>query len=222
MSIDERLRADGARWRATTPVVEWADRTLVGSAPSAGTDAVSSLYRPRRRIALVLSVVAIIAAAGILIGVLATRSGSRNRTGPAADGLPTSPVSTDPLDTSPAPGTDLSLARPVRVLTGKPSGRVLSMPWRLVSISNGGRTLIVYYVSGDGVRPDGVNAIGFQIIQTRRSVELIAVSRDANTGRDEAGSLAIGYGVITLTQPLNGRSLLHAPTNSGWPASLLN
>jgi hypothetical protein len=110
---------------------------------------------------------------------------------------------------------------PARRLGPHVSGKLLSMPWELVDIRRGGRVLVVYYVSGDGVRPYGVNNIGFRVIETADSIELIAISRDRNPGPAEAASLATGIAEIVLSQPLGTRMLLHAPTNSAWSADLL-
>jgi hypothetical protein len=94
------------------------------------------------------------------------------------------------------------------------------MPWRLLDIRRGGRILVVDYVSGDGVRPHGVNNIGFRVIESSDSVELTAVSRNDNPGPAEADSLAIGIAEVGLAKPLGTRKLLHAPTDSGWSGLL--
>jgi hypothetical protein len=153
-------------------------------------------------------------ACGLAVG--ACSSGTGGSTGP----LPTSPASTDALmPIQPSIPIRQKLLHPARRLAANVSGKLLSMPWELVDMRRGGNVLIVYYVSGDGVHPDGVNNIGFRIIETAESVELIAVSRNDNPGPDEAGSLALGYAEILLSEPLGTRTLLHAPTD--WSADLL-
>jgi hypothetical protein len=124
------------------------------------------------------------------IAVAACSSGNRGSTG----ALPTSPVSTDALlPTQPSIPMRQELLHPARRLDADVPGKLLSMPWELVDIRQGGKVLIVYYVSGDGIHPHGVNNIGFRVIEAADSVELIAVSRNDNPGPDEAGSLALGY-----------------------------
>jgi hypothetical protein len=135
-------------------------------------------------------------------------------------GLPTSPVSTDALSpVQPSIPIQKHGLHPVRLLGAHVQGKLLSMPWELVGIRRGGKVLVVYFVSGDGVRPHGLNNIGFRVLETSQSVELIAVSRNDNPGPDEAASLARGYGEIILSKPLGTRRLLHAPTD--WPPKLL-
>jgi hypothetical protein len=158
----------------------------------------------------------------MLLGCLvaaACSSGSGGSTG----GLPTSPVSSDALTPiqMPMPIKEKAL-HPARRLRARVPGKLLSMPWKFVGVRRGGTVLIVYYVSGDGIHPHGVNNIGFRVVETSENVELIAVSRNDNPGPAQAGSLATGVTKIVLSDPLGTRTLLHAPTDSGWPADLLD
>lgn len=65
-----------------------------------------------------------------------------------------------------------------------------------------------------------VKNIGFRVIETATTVELIAVSRDTNTGGEEPGKPASGAVRIALSRPLGQRALLHAPTD--WSADYLH
>jgi hypothetical protein len=139
----------------------------------------------------------------------------------SSGGLPMSPASTDALTPTLPPVAATITLYPARRLRGHVAGRLLSMPWKLADVRNDGRILVVYFVSGDGIRPHGVNNIGFRVVESTDSVELIAVSRDDNPGPAEAGSLATGLAKIVLSQPLGRRVLLHAPTDSRWSPKLL-
>lgn len=162
-----------------------------------------------------LTLIGAILACGLAVGACA--SGNGGRTGP----LPTSPVSTDALvPIQPSIGIGQERLHPAQRLEANVPGKLLSMPWELVHARRDGKVLIVFYVSGDGVHPDGVNNIGFRVIEKPDSVELIAVSRNDNPGPAEAASLALGYAEIVLSDPLGNRTLLHAPTD--WSADLLS
>jgi hypothetical protein len=84
------------------------------------------------------------------------------------------------------------------------------MPWELVAIQDGGRTLVVHYVAGNG----GVIApVGFLVAEQPDYVELTAVSVDPGGVSGDLG-MRLGFGVIALSEPLGGRTLLHAPTSA--------
>jgi hypothetical protein len=93
------------------------------------------------------------------------------------------------------------------------------MPWKLLAIRDGGRALVVYYVAGDG-QPHGIYNVGFRVIETAQSVEILAVSRTEYSGDgDEPASLGVGMARIGLSAPLGRRALLHGPTD--WSADFL-
>jgi hypothetical protein len=101
---------------------------------------------------------------------------------------------------------------PIPIFNTLPSEKLISMPWRLVDIRDGGRTLVLYYVTGDA---GDVSAAGFRVTNTATSVELTAVSRDRRGSAGDA-SVRFAVGTLTLPSPLAGRALLHAPTDHGW------
>ena len=157
--------------------------------------------------------------AACVIAVVAIRDRDSS---PTVFGLPVSPARTDSqhLVTPPQPAPNQRPGR-ATLFTTRPHGYLMSMPWELIGVREGGRTLVVHFVGGDGVRPGGIYSLGFTVIDKPSSVELIAISRNDNPDSDEeAGSLQVGYATVTLTAPITGRALLHAPTSSGWQESL--
>ena len=99
-----------------------------------------------------------------------------------------------------------------------PPGQLLSLPWELVAVRHGGRGLVVYYVTGDA-QPHGIYNVGFRVIASSQSVEILAVSRTEYHGGEQPASLGTGLARIVLSAPLGSRTLLHGPTD--WPAAAL-
>lgn len=241
MEVDDLLRRDGQVWRGecgfdsddsviSARVGMLAD--YVGRSAPAGRRQVgigvgspdlpviaTVAAQPRRSRTLLLAAAAVIIVV-LCTGIALALSGS-NGSGAGGGGrpgsLPTAPVSTDPRTPDTAPQGIRT--RRVKILPRVHGPNLLSMPWELLSTRRNGRVLIIYYVGGDSVGIYGVHPLGFQVIETPVSVELIAVSKNANPDDTQGGSLELGITRITLRQPLGGRALLHAPTD--WSASTL-
>jgi len=171
---------------------------------------------------LAVSAAMLVTILAVLIATIVARTGDSS-TPATVFGLAVSPARTDtPRPASAPPATPNPSVSPVPILTTRPTGHLLSMPWELVGLRDNARTLVVHYLGGNGVRPGGIYAIGFRVIDSPTSVELIAVSRDDNPGSHaQAASLQAGYGTITLPMTITGRTLLHAPVDPDWPPSLL-
>lgn len=104
------------------------------------------------------------------------------------------------VPTSPASGVTVRFG-PSRIRNGD---QKLSVPWKLVRLPDGGRTLIVHWYPGcDRPSPGGV-----RFEETMTSVLVQAVTADETY--EACGRAAIA--ALDLKQPLGTRALLHAPT----------
>jgi hypothetical protein len=211
--IDDLLRVDGRRWRQEHGV----DGEAAMPIDLPWQTAQKTTTRRSGRYRLVLTcVLAAMAVALVAFLITATGSGDNHRNSVA--GLPTAPASTDSLVPAHlSVPIDISKLPRGQQLGTNVHGRLLSMPWELLGVRDGGRTLVIFYASGDGY---DIKNIGFRVLETTTSVELIAISRDTKTGGEEPGNYATGAARILLSRPLGQRALLHPPT--AWSADYLH
>lgn len=210
--IDDLLRADGGRWRQ--------EHRIEGNAPiRVNTPPLAAAARRRRsmRYRLVLSCgLAVLAVA--FVALMLSDDHGEHRPLTSVGGTPTSPASTDALVPAHiAAPVNIAELPPGRRLGPHVHGHLLSMPWELLGVRDGGKSLAIFYASGDDY---DIKHIGFRVFETDTSVELIAVSRDTSSGGEEPGNYATNAALISLSRPLGQRALLHAPTD--WSADYLS
>ena len=211
--IDELLRADGRLWRQEHGVD--GDAAMPIDLPWQTVQKPTTPRSGRYRLVFTCAVAAMAVA---LVAFLITATGRGDDHRSSVAGLPTAPASTDSLvPAHPSVPIDIAKLPLGQQLGANVHGRLLSMPWELLGLRDGGRTLVIFYASGDGY---DVKNIGFRVLETSTSVELIAVSRDTHTGGEEPGNYATGAARILLSRPLGQRALLHPPT--AWSADYLH
>jgi hypothetical protein len=157
------------------------------------------------RKALTAVIVGSVAIAGIAVAevVAATAPPSVTRHGAAH---------TDPLTPSTVPPAVASSPHPTVApkLTQRDTQTLTSEPWTFIGLD--GRTLELSYVAGDG---HCIFPRGFSVIISKTSVEVWALSK---TGDEPicGDPYNMGHAFLTLPEPLNGRKLVHAPTDQNW------
>lgn len=211
--IEELLRHDGQQWRSRRQIDD-------ASPPSVNVQVALRRAGRRRRASRTRLIIGCTATVVLVVTLALALDALRGdgRSSGTSGALPTAPVSTDalvpvkpPLPVHPA---DTPFGR---ILGPSTPGKLISMPWELVRVGSGGQVLTIFYVAGDGY---GIKNVGFRVIETHESVEVVAVSRNTSPGQEEPGSLARAAARIRLSQPLGSRALLHGPTD--WPASYLS
>lgn len=119
---------------------------------------------------------------------------------------------TDPLTPNPVPPAVANSPHPTvtPALTAKDTETLTSEPWTFINLD--GRTLELSYVAGDG---HCIYPRGFAVTTTKTSVQVWALSK---TGTESVcGDVYnMGHTFLTLPTPLNGRKLVHAPTDQNW------
>jgi hypothetical protein len=157
---------------------------------------------PRALTAVVAGVVILV---GVVIGevVVSAAPPSVTRLGAAH---------TDPLTPSTVPPAVASSPHPTvaPTLTQKDAKTLTSEPWMFINLD--GRTLELTYVAGDG---HCIFPRGFAVTSSKTSVEVWALSK---TGDEPicGDPYNMGHAFLTLPEPLNGRKLVHAPTDQNW------
>lgn len=154
---------------------------------------------------------AVCAAAAVVTLMMAAGCASGDRGGARVPPVAGKTDSRVPSRLSPGSLT-IPSGRP-RMLTLGQLGGLTSMPWRLTSITDGGRTLGLIYVTGDGdcTRPRGV-----YVSETASSVLLEVLSKTESNRNACAGMLTMARGAVRLDAPLGGRALVHAVVSDAW------
>ena len=165
----------------------------------------------RRRVVTAGAGTALLAALAIVISAVTS-------TAPPAHTASPHPGFVDSMDSTLAPAwaTGQTFTRASPNLSRDDAPSLTSMPWRFVSLD--GKVLRVVWATGDGacVLPQG-----FAVTYTKTSVELWALSKTDTSQAACPARLMLGAAAVRLAQPLNGRALVHAPTDPQWPNSRL-
>jgi hypothetical protein len=118
-----------------------------------------------------------------------------------------------PAFADPLAGAAPSSAPPARVAPTSPPAtiagtRLVSVPWRLVAITHGGRRVVVQY------RVAGCAQLSHVVLrQTRRWVELgVQLADSRRPGRICPAYTTSARSAVVLERPLGGRALVHAPS----------
>ncbi|NEN06745.1 hypothetical protein G3T36_12800 [Diaminobutyricibacter tongyongensis] len=100
-------------------------------------------------------------------------------------------------------------------LTQQDTRTLISEPWEFISLD--GRHLEIVYLQGNGTCE---LPRGFAVTYSKTTVEVAALSH-ACGDLAIADMAVIGRAVLTLPEPLNGRDLVHAPTDQQWRRDVL-
>ena len=163
------------------------------------------------------AVAAVVVAVLLMSAVIAAAAVASN--GPAQAIKPTGPSSAESLEATNVPAWATALPAP-EVKPSIPVGEarsLTSMPWRFVSLD--GNKLRLVYAAGSG---SCVNPRGFAVTYTRTSVKVWALSKTDTTHGGCLARLEVGAATIDLAEPLNGRDLVHPPTDPQWSDSTLD
>jgi hypothetical protein len=200
--IDSRLARDAALWQ------ERIDTASTGRPP-----------RQRSRRALLTPLLSA-AAVGILAagaaGLIAHQTASQagpSSAGPAATNSgPTGSPRADDLRPQVVQAPLPQQPSPARLITGDPL-RMVSMPWRLAALPDGGGSVDLLAMVGDGTC---TVPVGVQVAETSDTVQVWIWSRQRAGRGDCAAQGQLQRLLVPLKQPLGSRTLLHAPVSSGW------
>ncbi len=165
--------------------------------------------RPRFLVAIVVAAALIIA---LIVGVVvSTSSGAQVVRHGAGYTDPQTEIQVPPSFAGvPIHTATASLSREdTRTLT--------SEPWQFIRLD--GDKLELLYVAGDGAGYCVVPR-GFAVTYSTTAVEVWALSETKPVYACE-DSLKVGHAILTLPQPLNGRKLVHAPTDQAWRRDVL-
>ena len=114
---------------------------------------------------------------------------------------------------STAPATHFG-TKPFVALTSDQSRVLTSLPWALVRVGDGGRSLDIGYIAGGGC----TSWRGIEVVETNISVEVAALAKtiDSSAGQACSSALAIGSSTVPLASPMGTRKLLHAQVDTAW------
>lgn len=179
--------------------------------------------RPKRLRLLVAGAVAL---TGVVVAAVLARPDHHNTTYPspgpqAIGGPPTAPVAVDGGSDAPSDTFRATLGQrpqPVSLLAPRDTSGLISMPWELVNVTDGGRTLDIVYAAGDGTC---YTKKGVEVLETAKTVEVLALSayRQPPATACMTG-LDLGYAAVPLAHALANRTVLHAPVHGGWVNAL--
>jgi hypothetical protein len=171
----------------------------------------ASSRHPSRTLVFLGSCV-VLAVIAVAFAVATSLAGQPRRLGPAV---------VDPMATTAAPGwtTDIPHPTVTPTLTKQETRTLTSMPWKFITLTNGGRDLTVVYGPVDGYC---TVSKGFSVIYSKTSVEVWALGKTATSQTACAASFVRAVATVRLKEPLGDRTLIHAPTDQKWPAGILD
>ncbi|WP_426515105.1 hypothetical protein ACPPVQ_10825 [Diaminobutyricibacter sp. McL0618] len=161
----------------------------------------------------------IIAGSGAaLLAALAIVVSSTVSTAPPASSMSPNPSFIDRMDSTnpPAWANGLTFTHATADLSREEAASFTSMPWRFVALE--GDVLRMVFAAGDGAC---VLHRGFSITSTKTLVEVRVLSVTDTSQTARPSRLELGAADVTLTEPLDGRALVHSPTDPQWPESML-
>ncbi|MDQ1575423.1 MAG: hypothetical protein QOH55_573 [Microbacteriaceae bacterium] len=164
------------------------------------------------RTLVILGSCAVLAAIAVAIAVAMFSAGPPRRLGPAV---------ADPMVTTAAPGwtTDIPHPTVTPTLTKQDTRTLTSMPWKFITLTNGGRDLTLVYGPVDGYC---TVSKGFAVAYSKTSVEVWALGKTDTSQTACAASFVRVVATVRLKEPLGDRTLIHAPTDQKWPAGILD
>ena len=128
-----------------------------------------------------------------------------------------SPLVVDSMDSMHPPwAAGMQVTEVTPNLSSEDAESLTSLPWRFVSLD--AQRLLLIYAAGDG---SCVLPRGFAVTYTKTSVEVWALSKTDTHQAACPARLEMGMAAVRLAEPLDGRALVHAPTDSQWPDSML-
>ena len=114
---------------------------------------------------------------------------------------------------STAPTTHFG-TKPFVALTSDQSRHLTSLPWALLRVRDGGRSLDIGYIAGGGC----TSWRGFEVVETNTSVEIAALAKTTHPSAGQACSLELAFGssTVPLASPMGTRKLLHGQVDPAW------
>ncbi len=106
---------------------------------------------------------------------------------------------------------------PATTAASESATKRVSMPWKLSGLSADGKTVMIYYVDGDG---SCTTAAGVVVRQTGKYVSIQPVSTVDTTQSACPAMIKHGWVRVTLDAPLGNRTLLHPAVAKDWQTSL--
>lgn len=172
----------------------------------------------RRWVIAATSGAAVLAALAIVVSAAASTAPAAPAKSPNPGLVPT-PGLVDSMDSTLAPAwaDGLTFTHATADLSSDEASSLTSMPWRFVALD--GKVLRVVFVAGDGAC---VLPRGFSVSFTKTSLELWVLSTTDSGQAACPARLERGAADVTLAEPLNGRVLIHAPTDRQWLDSMLD
>ncbi len=209
--IESALVRDARRWqeRVDNDAIRSSQLQVVsvGSGASRRSLRHVTLY-PILAAAAVFIIIAAVLVVPRIINVSVSRSQSAaSSAGPRAGEVDSRQVSTGTSGYADAP------RRTLPKLTALQTARLISAPWKLLSLPDAGRTLEIVFVDG---LPGCARTAGQYVAETSRSVTIAVLADFYKPDGPCPSMLQVGRVRIHLVHPLGNRQLVHAVVGPQW------